>query len=84
MGSTGLLLIFALVNAANARLASQTGSRRWISVLGAILCIAALANLIRYTSRHTPSHIWVLAAMLVLAFVVEGIYRLWRKGHLSV
>ena len=84
MGSAGFLLIFAAVNAANVRLARKTSSRRWISVLGAILCIAALASLIRYTGRHAPSHIWVLAAMLVLAFIVEGIYRLWRKGHLSV
>ena len=31
MGSAGFLLIFAAVNAANIRLARQTGSRRWIS-----------------------------------------------------
>lgn len=83
MGSAGFLIIFAAVNAANARLARQTGSRCWISVLGVILCLGALASLIRYTVRHDPAHIWVLAAMLVLAFVVEGAYRVWRKRQLS-
>ena len=84
MGSAGFLVIFAAVNAANAVLARQTGSRRWISVLGAALCLGALASLIRYAFKNDPAHIWVLAAMLVLAFVIEGVYRLWRKGHLSV
>jgi hypothetical protein len=81
MGSAGFLLIFAAVNAANAKLARQTGSRCWISVLGVFLCLGALASLIRYTGRHDPAHIWILAAMLVLAFVVEGAYRLWRRDH---
>ena len=84
MGSAGFLIIFAAVNAANARLARQTGSRCWISVLGFILCLGALASLIRYTVRHDPAHIWVLTAMLVLAFVVEGAYRVWRKEHFSI
>ncbi len=84
MGSAGFLLIFAAVNTANALLASQTGSRRWLSVLGALLCMGALASLIRYTLGHDPAHIGILAAMLVLAFAVEGIYRLWRSRHSTV
>jgi amino acid transporter len=84
MGSAGFLLIFAAVNAANAILARQTGSRRWISVLGSALCFGALASLIHYTFQNAPAHIWVLAAMLVLAFGIESTYRLWRRGHLSL
>ena len=52
MGSAGFLVIFAAVNAANAALARQTGSRRWISVLGAVLCLGAPASLIRYAFRN--------------------------------
>lgn len=81
MGSAGFLLIFACVNAANIVLAEQTRSRRWISGLGVLFCIGALASLMRYTLKSAPSHIWVLAAMLVLAFLIEAIYRLWRKSH---
>jgi len=81
MGSAGFLLIFACVNAANIVLAKQTRSRRWISALGVLFCIGALASLIRYTLKSAPAHIWVLAAMLVLALLVEVIYRLWHNSH---
>jgi len=84
MGSAGFLLIFAAVNAANARLARKTGSRWWISVAGVFLCLGALASLIRFTVRQDPSRIWVLAAMLLLAFFVEGAYRLWGKRQSSL
>ena len=82
MGSTGFLLIFAAVNAANVHLAEKTGSRRWISIAGVLLCLGALCSLLHYTWQHSPSHIWVLAAMLLLAFAVESAYRLWRRGNL--
>jgi amino acid transporter len=82
MGSAGFLLIFAAVNAANVRLAKETGSHRWISVIGVLLCLGALYSLVRYTWQHSPSHIWVLAGMLLLAFAVESAYRLWRRNNL--
>ncbi|MCG6912148.1 MAG: APC family permease [Deltaproteobacteria bacterium] len=82
MGSAGFLIIFAAVNAANARLAVKTGSLRWVSVAGVVLCLGALFSLIRYTAKHSPAHVWVLVAMLCLAFAVEGAYRLWRRGNL--
>ena len=81
MGSAGFLIIFAAVNGANIVLAKQTMSRRWISTLGVLLCLGALVSLIRYTLESAPSHLWVLAAMLALAFMVEGAYRLWRKHY---
>ena len=82
MGSAGFLLIFAAVNAANVRLAGETGSRRWLSAVGVLLCLGALFSLIRYTWQHAPSHVLVLAVMLGLAVAVEGAYRLWRRGNL--
>ena len=82
MGSAGFLLIFAAVNGANAALFRQTGSRRWVSILGVILCLGALASLLIYTGRQKPSQIWVLIAMLLLAFTIEAAYRLWRRDHI--
>ena len=82
MGSAGFLVVFAAVNAANVRLASKTGSRRWISAAGVLLCLGALFSLIHYTWQHSPSHVWVLVGMLLVAFAVEGAYRLWRRGNL--
>jgi amino acid transporter len=80
MGSAGFLLIFACVNGANVVLAKKTNSRRWISSLGVLLCIGALASLIWYTLKSAPAHIWVLVAMLVIAFLIEAIYRFWRNN----
>lgn len=75
MGSAGFLLIFAAVNAANARLSSMTKSRKWISVMAAVICLAALAVLIRQQSITSPRELWVLVVMVGSAFLVESIYR---------
>jgi amino acid transporter len=83
LGSAGFLLIFAAVNSANARHASHTKSRGWISAIGAITCLAALAALVWQTWRTGPMKLWILAAMISLAMIIEGTYRLKkRKIHL--
>ncbi len=79
LGSAGFLLIFAAVNAANVRRARETRSRAWISVLGGIACCAALGALVWQTATSAPEKLWVLAAMVGLAVVIEGGYRLGRR-----
>ncbi len=79
LGSAGFLLIFAAVNTANVRHASQTNSHASISAAGAVACLAALAALIWQTARTGPSKLWVLAAMITLAVTIEGIYRLAKR-----
>ncbi|HKJ02673.1 MAG TPA: APC family permease, partial [Longimicrobiales bacterium] len=83
MGSAGFLLIFAGVNAANARLADETGSRRWISVVGAVLCLAALLVLLAQTWTTSPWRLAILGGMAALAVAIEGGYRLLgrRRGR---
>jgi amino acid transporter len=75
MGSAGFLLIFAAVNASNARLSSTTKSRRWISILGTVICLAALVVLITQRSMTSPGELWVLMIMIGSAFLIESIYR---------
>jgi amino acid transporter len=75
MGSAGFLLIFAAVNVSNVRLASRTGSRRWVSLLGAVLCLSALGILIWDRFTTSLAEVWVLVAMVVLAFGLEAGYR---------
>lgn len=75
MGSAGFLLIFAAVNLANWRLASETRSRRWICALGLGLCIAALLALLIQTEREHPWHLLVLAAMVMVSVGIAGAYR---------
>ncbi|MBN1692909.1 MAG: amino acid permease [Dehalococcoidales bacterium] len=83
MGSSGFLLIFAAVNAANVRLSAKTHSRRWVSLLGAVICLAALVILIIQRATTAPSELLVLAIMLGLSFLIEVAYRksTGRKIH---
>jgi hypothetical protein len=83
MGSAGFLLIFAAVNGANAVVCQKTGSRRWIPLLGVVLCLGALGSLVWETGRRTPSHLLILLAMLLLAFLVEGLYRTAKARRLK-
>ena len=59
MGSAGFLLIFAVVNLANVRLARHTRSRRWISVVGAAACLGAFGTLVWQRARVAPAEIWI-------------------------
>jgi len=79
LGSAGFLLIFLAVNLANVRQANHTNSRRWISVAGAIACVAALVALIWQTVTTSPTKLWVLTAMIALAVAIEGSYRVAER-----
>lgn len=76
MGSAGFLLIFMAVNAANTALAKETKSMRWLSIVGVGLCLGALGSLLWQTATNKPGHLWVLAGMVVLAFLIESCFRL--------
>ena len=84
MGSAGFLIIFAAVNLANATLAKDTGSKRWLSLIGAGLCLGALGSLIWYTAKHSPGHLWILIGMAGIAFLIEAVYRLATKRTINL
>ena len=75
MGSAGFLVIFAAVNASNFRLHSETGSNRWVSGMGFLVTLTALAALLWQTARTQPEQILVLVVMVGLSFAIEIIYR---------
>lgn len=75
MGSAGFLMIFAAVNLANARLHHVTKSRRWISLLGAFLCILALTILLWQTSAETPLKAGIFALLVGTSVGIEYVYR---------
>lgn len=85
MGSVGFLLIFAAVNGANAKLANETKSRRWLSFLGVGLCLGALFSLLWLNSGRSLERLWIPIAMIGLAFLIEASFRLatGRSIHLS-
>jgi amino acid transporter len=74
MGSTGFLLVFAAVNAANAQRARRTGARSWPAWAGTVACLLALAALV-WESRENAAGLLTAPAMLLLAMLVELGYR---------
>jgi amino acid transporter len=75
--SAGFLLIFAMVNVGNAKLARKTGSRRWISVLAAAGCFGALGVMVAQLAGQ-PQHAhaaWIIVGLGIFPFVYELIYR---------
>jgi len=76
MGSVGFLLIFAAVNAANAKLAGDIKSRRWVALLGVGLCLSALVSLLWLSAERSPRHLWIPVIMIGAAVLIETIYRM--------
>jgi uncharacterized protein len=79
--SGGFLVVYASVNLANVKLARETQSQRWISMLAALLCIAALAIMVLQFAQDpaTRGSAWAVAAVVALALVVEVVFR-WLRG----
>lgn len=86
MGSAGFLLIFMAVNVVNVRLARQTESRAWISVLGALSCAAAIVVMCVEIAENPYSryHLLILVGMIALSLLIEVVYRAWSGRSVQV
>ncbi|HOP06399.1 MAG TPA: APC family permease [candidate division Zixibacteria bacterium] len=82
MGSAGFLLIFAAVNAANLKLRKDTGSNLLVPISGVVSCLGALLVLLWQTYRTKPAELFTLAIMLGLSWLVEWLYRRFKRGAL--
>ena len=76
VASAGFLIVFAMVNVGNAKLARQTGSQKWVSVLAAVTCFGALAVMaLQVLGQPRHSHaVWLIVALIVFPFVYEFLY----------
>jgi len=72
MGSAGFLIIFAVVNVAEARTSHVRGSAAWISLVAALARVGALAALPARSSLGAAS---VLGAMVAASFRIEAAFR---------
>lgn len=75
--STGFILVFMMVNVANARLAAETGSRRWISITGAAVCLVALLVMLFQIAR-VPGHrsdLVFIAGLLIFPLIYQILFR---------
>lgn len=75
MGSAGFLIIFAAVNSANFRLYEKTVSRKWISFIGAVVCLVALGTLIWERMQNSFQDLWMLLVLIGSAFIIETVYQ---------
>ena len=78
--SAGFIMIFLMVNVANAKLSRETGSDRRVPVIAALVCFAALAIMLVQTARN-PAHrqdLWFIGGLIVLPALYQAIYRCVR------
>jgi uncharacterized protein len=77
MGSAGFLILFMAVNVANVRLAHETRSYAWLSVLAALSTAFALIVLCVKVDENpaTRHHLWILFGMIAVSCVIEVVYR---------
>jgi amino acid transporter len=84
MGSVGFLLIFAAVNSGNAIVAHETQSKRWLSLVGAVFCLSALASLLWQTANRSPRQLWIPLVMIGAAFLIEVTFRVATNRKISL
>ena len=86
MGSAGFLLIFMAVNIANYKLAKETNSKAWLSLLAAITCLIALIALSwqTYNAASTRTQLFILFGMIAISLAIEIIYRAFTKREIHM
>jgi len=81
IGSAGFLLIFALVNAAALKLASDIGGSRAVHLLALLLSGAALALLLYHTWEDNGRAVLIFAGFAGVSVAFEALYGKWGRGH---
>ncbi len=83
IGSAVALAIFVLVTIAHLRMSKETGASRIVLVLALLLTILAILLFAWYTLLTAPQTFVILVATIILAWVVEGIWRVYSKRELK-
>jgi amino acid transporter len=84
ISSAGFLLIFAVANAAAARLAGEIHARRWVALVACAACLGALIMLLVHAYHEDPRALWVFLSFLGVAFLFEVTYGRLRRGPLRL
>ncbi|OMP30049.1 APC family permease [Mangrovimonas sp. DI 80] len=74
-GSMGFLLIFGIVNLTGFRLAEDTGSNKFIPLIGFVLCMTALVVLIQQQYRTNLLGILISFGIIAGCFVMEYLFK---------
>ena len=71
----GFLLIFAIVNMANYKLAKETKSSKWISLAGAVLCFTALIILMLQQFDTNLNGAIIGLSIIAVSYLMETVYK---------
>ena len=83
IGSAVALAIYVLITIAHLRMAKETGASRAMLVLALITTSVAILLFAWYTLKTAPQTFAILVATIVLAWVVEAIWRSISKRQLK-
>ncbi|MGZ7069073.1 MAG: APC family permease, partial [Methanobacterium sp.] len=83
LGSSLFLLIYAGVNLAHLKLYKKTDANNYIIWLAIIGCFFSLTVLVYYEIFNSPLTLYLLSAVVVLSFTIEGIYRKYMLRNLK-
>jgi len=78
-GSAGFLLIFAIVNYANYKLAAQTKSKKIIPLLGGILCVIAVITLMVQQIITNIMGASIVIIIIAAAYLAEYFFKRSQK-----
>ena len=80
-GSAGFLLIFAIVNYSNYKLADKTRSKKYISLIGAVLCLIALFTLLFQQFDTNIKGASIATGIIIAAYLLEYFYKKSEKKY---
>jgi amino acid transporter len=78
-GSTGFLLIFAMVNYVGFKLHKEVKGSKVIPMLGFLLCLIALVILVSQQMNSNKTGVIVAMAIVTICFIIEWIYK--KSAH---
>ena len=83
IGSAVSLTIFAFLTVAHLRLAKETGASKFVLVIALIATIAAILLFCWNTLLTAPQTFAILIATIILAWVVEAVWRRYSKREVE-
>ena len=80
LGSAVSLVVFPVVGVAGLRLRSESGSKEWLIVVTMLATSIVLAFFVIDTARNAPETFTAMLVMVVLAFVLDAIWKRVRPN----
>ena len=80
LGSAAFLLIYMSVNVTHLKLYKKTNANKYIIWSAIIGCLFSLIVLVYYEIFNSPLTLYIFAALIIISFLFEWLYRKYRLG----